>query len=215
MKHKVNVMIFDFDGVLINSGDDIANAINYTLEHFGRPVLSKDEIISYVGKGAGNLIRACFKVYDEALIEKVLPFYKKYYLEHSLVETCLYPNVGEILEAFKDKGMGIVSNKPEDITLSILEGLGIRKYFEIIIGPESVENMKPHPEGLLKVVGFFNDVPGNAIMVGDSYTDVEAGKAAGTLTCGVTYGLGSVALLEGASPDFLMGDIGQLVEVVE
>jgi phosphoglycolate phosphatase len=190
MKSGINVIIFDFDGVIINSGADIANAVNYALRHFDRPLLPKDEIIA-----------------------NAMPVYREYYLENCIIETVLYENVKETLEFFKDKKIGLVTNKPENLTFKILEELGIREYFKIVIGPESVKKLKPDPEGLLKVIDAFGEEPAKAIMVGDSYTDVEAGRGAGTYTCGVTYGLGSSVELVNASPDFVIDDIIQLTKL--
>jgi phosphoglycolate phosphatase len=215
MKYKIDVIIFDFDGVIVDSGSDIANAVNYTLNAFGQSQLPREEIISYVGRGAKNLIRDCFKDADEETIGKALPIYLEYYMEHAIIDTVLYPNVKETLEYFRDKKLGVVTNKPEELTKRILEGLGVREYFEVVLGPESLTHMKPHPEGLLKVLEAFGTNAEDALMIGDSYTDIQAGKSAGTYTCGVTYGLGAVEVLSAESPDFLIGDMLQLTQRIE
>jgi len=211
---KANVLIFDFDGVIIDSRADIVNAVKYTLEYFGRPLLSDDEIVSYVGWGADNLVRSCFKGCDDEIIQKAIPFYRKYYLENSVEKTRLYRNVKETLDYFKHKKIALVTNKPEDISRSILDKLGITAYFGIVVGPESLKRLKPDPEGILKVLDFFGEKPENAIMIGDTYTDIEAGKAAGSHTCGVTYGIGAVKDLLGASPDFVVNDIIELTRII-
>jgi phosphoglycolate phosphatase len=215
MKLKLSTIVFDFDGVIVDSGADIAGAINYTLKYFGKPVLPKDEIISYVGHGAENLVRRCFKGSDEEFIKKALPFYTEYYLDNCVVETRLYNNLKETLEFFKNKKMAVVTNKPEKLTKKILTDLKVFAYFDLVIGPESVRELKPNPEGLLKVLETFNETPENAIMIGDSYTDVEVGRNAGMHTCGVTYGLGDKNKLIGTSPDFLIDDIGKLKDMIE
>lgn len=215
MKLKVNVILFDFDGVIVNSSADIVNAVNYTLNYFGKPVLKTDEIISYVGRGMEVLLQKSFKVNDPMLIKQALPVYKNYYLEHCVIETKLYTNVKETLEFFKDKKTGLVTNKPEDLTLKILKCLDVRDYFGKIIGPESVKRMKPDPEGLIKVINAFGENPVKTIMVGDSYTDIVAGKSAGTYTCGVTYGLGSKTELIRSAPDFIVDDLLSLTSILE
>lgn len=213
-KLSLNVIVFDFDGVIINSGADLANAVQYTQRQLGRPVLPKEEIISYVGRGVENLIRRSFKGSSEEIIQKAIPIYKEYYYNNCVVDTVLYPNVKEILEYFKDKKIALVTNKPENMSRKILECLNVNQYFDMIIGPESVKNMKPDPEGLLKVLDTFGESPKKAIMVGDSHTDVEAGKKAGMYTCGVTYGLGSSEDLIKAEPDFLFDDIAYLKDAI-
>lgn len=105
----------------------------------------------------------------------------------------------------------MVTNKPEALTLKILDDLDIRRYFGEIAVPEYVKNIKPHPEGLLKVIEGFGEKPENAVMVGDSNIDIEAGKNAGTYTCGVTYGLGDREALINSEPDVLIKDIKELL----
>lgn len=213
-KPYINVLIFDFDGVIIDSRDDIAGAVEYSLKHFGRPPLPRDEIISYIGWGADNLIRSCFKGCDDEVIREAISFYKKYYLDNSVKETRLYKNVEETLDFFKGKKIALVTNKPEDISLSILDKLGVADRFNIVIGPESLKKLKPDPEGILKVLDAFGEDPKKTIMIGDTYTDVEAGKAAGTYTCGVTYGIGSTEDLLKASPDYIVDDIIKLTDII-
>ena len=213
-KPYINVLIFDFDGVIIDSRDDIAGAVEYSLKHFGRPSLPRDEIISYIGWGADNLIRSCFKGCDDEVIREAISFYKKYYLDNSVKETRLYKNVKETLDFFKGKKIALVTNKPEDISLSILDKLGVADRFNIVIGPESLKKLKPDPEGILKVLDAFGEDPKKTIMIGDTYTDVEAGKAAGTYTCGVTYGIGSTEDLLKASPDYIVDDIIKLTDII-
>ena len=213
-KPYINVLIFDFDGVIIDSRDDIAGAVEYSLKHFGRPPLPRDEIISYIGWGADNLIRSCFKGCDDEVIREAISFYKKYYLDNSVKETKLYKNVEETLDFFKGKKIALVTNKPEDISLSILDKLGVADRFNIVIGPESLKKLKPDPEGILKVLDAFGEDPKKTIMIGDTYTDVEAGKAAGTYTCRVTYGIGSTEDLLKASPDYIVDDIIKLTDII-
>lgn len=215
MKTDVNVIIFDLDGVIINSATDIANAVLYALKYFNRPLLPKDEIISYVGRGAENLVRKSFKECGDDIIRKAMPIYLDYYLNNCIVETRLYSHVQETLEYLKDKKIALVTNKPEDLSRKILAGLKVNEYFDLVVGPESVKKMKPDPEGLLKVLAAFDEHTGKAIMVGDSYTDVEAGKKAGIYTCGAAYGLGSVDELIKSSPDFVISDIIELTDILK
>ncbi|HEX3011956.1 MAG TPA: HAD-IA family hydrolase [Syntrophomonadaceae bacterium] len=215
MKYKINGVIFDFDGVLIDSAADIINAVQHTRELFGRPVLPASQIISYVGHGAEYLIRKSFSDCNEELVIQALPLYKKYYLENALIETTLYPNVETTLQTIKretDCKIALVTNKPENIAKRILAGLNINDYFDLVLGPESVKKMKPDPEGINKFLSSFGVLAQNAIMVGDSHTDIEAGRNAGTHTCGVTYGLGNRAELIQSEPDFYISNMAQLLD---
>jgi len=219
MKYPVNLVIFDFDGVIIDSGQDIASAAQHVLKLFDQPILSQEEIISYVGHGVQYLIRNCFKDCDDDTIKQVIPIYRNHYLENAVVETRLYEHVEETLEYIKksreNNKIALVTNKPEDLTYKILEVLGVKPYFDMVVGPESVKKMKPDPEGILQVLEQFKIPPQQAVMVGDSHVDIEAGKNAGTITCGVTYGLGDREELIKSSPDILINDLAELLEHIE
>lgn len=219
MKYPVNLVIFDFDGVIIDSGQDIASAAQHVLKLFDQPVLSQEEIISYVGHGVQYLIRNCFKGCDDDFVEQVIPVYRKHYLKNAVVKTRLYEHVEETLKYIKKSGednkIALVTNKPEDLTYKILEVLGVKPYFDMVVGQESVKKMKPDPEGILQVLEQFKIPPQQAVMVGDSHVDIEAGKNAGTITCGVTYGLGDREELIKSSPDILINDLAELLEHIE
>jgi len=211
---NINVIIFDCDGVIIDSGTDIVEAVLYTMRHFNVPGIPKEEIISYVGRGAEVLIKKCFKDCDEELLKQVVPFYKDHYFNNCTIKTTLYKNIKETLEYFKDRKIAMVTNKPERITERILKILGVSDYFKLIIGPESVKRAKPDPEGLLKVLEVFGEKPERALMVGDSEYDIQAGKSAGVHTCGVTYGLGSLNDLIATTPDFLIDEMIKLTGII-
>lgn len=178
-----------------------------------------DEIISYVGDGAEALIRRSFNYAGPDLLAKALPAYLQYYLANPLVETKLYPNVEATLKKLQRKRpaikMGLVTNKPEPVSRKILAGLGVIDCFDQIIGPESVTRLKPNPDGIFTALRAWDLAPGTVIMIGDSGTDVQAGKSAGTITCGVTYGMGDKKALIQARADFMIDDLAQLLELVD
>ncbi|MGI5911604.1 MAG: HAD family hydrolase [Syntrophomonadaceae bacterium] len=219
MQYMVKVIMFDFDGVIIDSGNDIAYAFQHVLKQFNQPVLTRDEIVSYVGRGVEYLVRSGFKNCSEEMLKEVLPIYRKQYLDNAVIDTTLYKNVQATLENIKnhlqDKKIALVTNKPENLTRKILDILGIDKYFDLVVCPESVKNIKPDPEGIKKVLQEFNIPARQAIMVGDSDIDIEAGKKAGTYTCGVTYGMGNKQDLIQASPDFFINDISDLLKYIK
>lgn len=209
---NINFIIFDFDGVIADTEADIAGAVQATQKQWQSKVMLIPEITKFVGHGAAYLIANCIPHISQEESAKALEWYKKYYLEHCVVDTRLYPNVEETLEWFQGNNgkMAVVSNKPEPLTKLILEQLGVIEYFEIVLGPESLKNMKPHPEGLIKAIDFCGGKAENTLMVGDSYSDIEAGMAAGTYTCGVLFGIGDKQKLIESKPDFLIEDMLQI-----
>lgn len=206
MKFTVNTIVFDFDGVLVDTGPDIANAANETLQHLGLATLPQSTLIHYIGGGAEKLLRRCLKEQSDALLSQALPFFLKRYEAYCCVETQLYPHVRQVLDHYQALGkrMVIATQKNETITRTILDTLEITPYFELLIGAESVTHRKPHPESVLLALEKTGALPHQAVMIGDTASDLEAGKAAGTLTCGVLYGYGSKEEVLGAQPDIIL-----------
>jgi phosphoglycolate phosphatase len=215
-KRNVDVLVFDFDGVLVDTGHDIANAINYVLRHFGLAELPAEVIISFIGRGAPKLVQDSLGEAHLDLLDRALPMFLKRYSKFYLVETHLYPGVREVLEHYQEAGktLAIATQKPEPITRSIISGLQISPYIDIVVGPESITHRKPHPESILKILQATQTEPQRLIMVGDMASDVQTGKAAGSLTCAVTYGLGHRPDLEAANPDFLIDEIKELCSLI-
>ncbi len=213
---KLQAVVFDFDGVLADTALDIAASIRATQRNFNIPEMTTPEIMSYVGFGAKHLIDHTVPAGDEETMREVLRWYKQYYAEHPCDETVLFPGIQETLDTFRAAGvqMSIVSNKPEAITLLIVEKLGIQDYFTRIIGPESVTNMKPDPEGLLLCAKAMGAKPEACMMVGDSYTDIVAGKRAGFgKNCAVFYGYGNREKLQAEHAEYSVTHGEQIAEL--
>lgn len=211
---KIEAIIFDFDGVIANTAIDIARSVNATLKHFNCDPLSQTQIIIFVGNGAEKLLKrsiaASIQISKKQPSEVKLPsfeeiysWYIEYYRTHCVEKSELYPGVQDLLEllSIEDIPAAIVSNKPREITDAILTNMGIIKYFDSVIGPEQTSHVKPDPEGLFLAMKHINEkrqaagkatiLPENILMVGDSHTDIEAGKSAGTKTCALTNGYGN------------------------
>jgi len=214
MKYAVDTIIFDFDGVLVDTGPDIANAVNFTLRSFGLAELPKATIIGRIGGGAEVLMRRCLAERSEELIHKALPIFNQRYKEYSCVDTRMYSGVKKVLEHFKAAGkrMAIATQKKEMITRTILDIKGIAPYFEVIVGPESVTHPKPHPECIQLILNKLGTHSTRAIMVGDMVSDIQTGKAAGTLTCGVLYGYGLENDIRNAQADIVLDNLAQMLD---
>lgn len=210
----IDVVIYDFDGVLIDSAAGIANSVQATQRHFATNVMDIPAIVSFVGHGAKYLIDGCLAELPEDDRKTALVWYKNYYHENCMFGTSLYPTVKETLEFFYSREIPqfIVSNKPEPITRTIVKELEAEKYFQGMYGPESLKNMKPDPEGLLKCMESCNRHKG--IMVGDSYTDILAGKRAGIHTCGALYGMGNMDKLKAENADIYVNTLGEMLDYI-
>lgn len=189
--HK-NLIIFDLDGTLIDSGRDLANSLNYTLEKQGIAPLSPDEIFSEVGNGVSMLVRRLLGTERDHLFRESLKIFIRHYEEHLLDNTSPYPGVSTTLKKHSgDFRFALLTNKPLYLTEKILKDLNLDPFFEVTLGGDSAETKKPDPRGILSILEQTGTGAGDAVIVGDSINDVLAGRNAAVETVGVTYGLGS------------------------
>ena len=202
MNYAARLLVFDLDGTLVDSKEDLANAVNVALESFDLPPLPHPVIYSYVGDGASALILRALPPEMADLLPQVLDRFLAYYRRHLLDTTRPYPGVvGALREWAGIYRMAVLTNKGVDMTREILSGLSLDGHFFEVRGGDSFGTKKPDPEGLLHILREAGVEAQEAIMIGDSRNDVQAGRAAGAVTCGVTYGLGTSGFAE-HPPDF-------------
>ena len=212
---QIVLLIFDLDGTLVDTRRDLANSVNFALNALKLPALQIEEVMSYVGDGLKKLLDRSLPKDGLENIGEVIDIFREHYREHCLDFSGFYPDVVNILNYFQDKKMTVVSNKPEEFTRLILEGLRIADFFEIILGGDSLPLMKPDPGPILHILDKLNASNEKTAIVGDGTTDIEAGKAANILTCAVTYGLKEKEVLLKMEPDFMIDDIVELKRIFE
>jgi len=189
---SIRALIFDLDGTLIDSKQDLIHSVNAMLAGTGREPLHEDTVSSYIGHGAPRLVaRALGNGATEEECERALKFFLAHYDEHKLDSTRAYPGVAEALEELRELPMAVLTNKPVRVSRKILEGLGLAKYFRAIYGGNSFETKKPDPLGAKKILEELGAAPVQALMVGDSEVDVQTARNAGTLAAAVNYGFGT------------------------
>ncbi len=205
----VNLLIFDLDGTLVNTLEDIAASVNFTLQKLGRPVIPIDAVRLYVGDGIEMLMQRALGSRDEFLSDAV-GIYKVHHSRNLVVRSRLYPSVTEVLEHFCGLPMAVISNKTSDFVQPLLDGLKISRYFSMVLGADSGLPLKPAPDAIQHVMAKFGAPKDLTAIVGDGTTDVRAGKAAGVITCSVTYGFRSEEELRKAGPDYLIHSLSEL-----
>jgi phosphoglycolate phosphatase len=210
MKQPIDLIMFDLDGTLADTGPDLADSVNYTRSCFELTPLPQQLIYTHVGRGVEYLLRHAVAEEASSQFSEIMRVFLEYYQQHLLDKTVLYPHVTEMLDYFSDKRNAVVTNKLHHLAVTVLRGLGIEDRFDIVLGGDSVAEKKPDPALLRLVLKRFHIIPANALMVGDGDTDIQAGKCAGVITCGVTYGLANKGDLLAAKPDFLIDDLAQL-----
>lgn len=211
-----DLVIFDLDGTLIDSKADLVNAVNATRSFLDRDPLDAALIASYVGNGAPVLIR---RVMGEAAsdeeVSTALDYFIRYYHEHCLDETRLYPGSEETIALLREQRvkMAILTNKPVRISKRIVAGLGLEHDFFEVYGGNSFDQKKPHPIGIHRLMEQSGISPVATLMVGDSSVDIETARNAHVASCGCRFGFAPESLAS-AQPDFLidhMAELGPLV----
>lgn len=213
MSHPTNtqdlrLLILDLDGTLIDSRADLVASVNATLEHLGRSRLPDAAIAGYVGDGAALLMMRALGLLPapdrrgpaqappiltpdaQALADEALEYFLRYYTEHKLDATTLYPGVEAGLAALGAAGfrMAVLTNKPVRASREIVAGLGIASWFFSVRGGNSFLRKKPDPLGLNTLMAECGLRPAQTVMMGDSSVDIRTGRNAGAWTLGVSYG---------------------------
>ena len=205
---QLRLIVFDLDGTLIDSRADLSHSVNATLRHFHRHELPEDVIASYIGDGAGMLVRRALGDPDDtSLLNDALEYFLTYYREHKLDNTYVYPGILPLLEALRahpqQPRLAVLSNKPVGPSRAICEALELAERMFRIYGGDSFETKKPDALGLETLLREAQARPDQSVMIGDSDIDILTAKNAGTFSIGCSYGL-SPHTLEIVPPDVLI-----------
>lgn len=211
----VKCLLFDLDGTLIDSRDDLADSVNLTLSELNLVNLPSETIYNFIGEGVFNLINRSISasLKGESEIDfsnHGVEIFRKIYAENCLVKTKLYKDVAETLDELGDYQKAVITNKPHDFSVKILEGLGISHHFKIVCGGDSFAQRKPSPIPLLETAKSLNCLPEECLMIGDSWVDIEAGKNANIKTCGCIFGFRGRDELEKAGANYLIEKFADL-----
>lgn len=195
MLNNIQAVIIDLDGTMLDTAGDFHVAVNRMRAELDLAPLAQETIVNFVGKGTENLMRRVLAVdYSEDDAEKYFPQALASYTEHYLAINgdfaALYPDVKEGLQAMKDKGLRLacVTNKPISFTLPLLDKKGLREFFDVVYGGDSLPKKKPDPMPLLQVCQDFGLEPRQVVAIGDSSNDAQAARAAGCRVLNVPYG---------------------------
>jgi phosphoglycolate phosphatase len=206
--------IFDLDGTLVDSLEDIAAGIERIRATRRLAPLSLEAVRRRVGHGVRRLVAASLP--DDSAVEDLeaaIAEFTDYYGEHSTHRTRLYPGVRDALEALSATGklLAVLTNKPEALARRVLDGLDLSRSFDVVTGGDTLATRKPDPAGLLDIVRRWRIPLSRTVLIGDSEIDVETARAAGVCAVGVLYGFHPEELRT-SRPDVLVGDLRELLE---
>ena len=187
---KYDLVIFDLDGTILDTLNDLANAVNHALETHGHPVRTLEEVRRFVGNGVANLIsRAVPAGTDEAECAAVLADFKAYYREHVNDVTCPYPGILELMAALKRAGVKVGVNSTKfDAALQNLCRIHFGGLYDLAAGECETTPKKPDPTAAQQIMAELQISPDRAIYIGDSAVDLETAKNAGTDSAWVSWG---------------------------
>ena len=210
---QIDLMVFDFDGTLVNSGGDIAASVNHTLKMLGIPQKEPAAIINFVGDGVQKLIEKSLGPDFRHKMQEAMEIFAAHYALHMLDTTCLYDNVIEILHHFREKKKIIITNKRKYFTLEMAKSFCLTEYFDEIIGADSTPYKKPDPRLLQPILERYGATNDKTIVIGDGINDILLAKNTGVLSCALLNGLTERGILLSLNPDFTCESIAGLKEL--
>lgn len=203
----VSAVLFDLDGTLVDSSQDITASANAALATLGLGPFPMEEVMPSVGNGAASLLSrlAGFERKDDPRIEPLVQTFITHYRQHGAAASRLYPGVSRLLASLEGHArLAVVSNKPEALVWATLDHLRIDRFFDIVVGGDTLPRKKPDPMPIEWTLKRLRVAPDEAVMVGDSAIDMEAGRRAKVWTCGVTWGFGDPTALVESAPHALI-----------
>lgn len=232
---NIRGVAFDLDGTLVDSAPGLTAAVDNALYALELPMAGEERVVTWIGNGADVLIlraltwarqeRAALRAAQgkpsvdhddipqaeqQAILRKL---FDRYYGEVAEEGSFLFPAVADTLGALHAKGLplALVTNKPTPFVAPILASLDIAKYFTVVIGGDDVKNKKPHPEPLLLVAEKLGLASAELLFVGDSRNDIQAAKAAGCSSIGLTYGYNYGEPISLIEPDYIFDQFNELL----
>ena len=212
------LVLFDLDGTLTESGEGIMKSVQYALRKLGKEAPDWRELRAFVGPPLIGMFMQ-YAGFDRETAEQGVVYYREYFQEKGIFENALYPGIKEMLESFKKQGLalGIASSKPEPYVLKVTDYFDITKYFDVITGSTMAETRTKKSEVIEEALRRYapeEDIRENAVMVGDKSHDILGAREAGLRCVGVLYGYGTKEEIEGAEPFAVAGTVEELSEIL-
>lgn len=211
---SIRALCFDLDGTLVNSGPDIVTAVNATRRQFAVAELSYYQVIECVGGGVQELMKGVMQDLTQDKWDAAGAYFVDYYARNLTVKTHIYDGITELLNQCSHLSMAICTNKPQDMSETVVAHFGWQTQFPIVVGAEAQFPAKPDPQGLLHICQQLNCAPHEVAMIGDSVVDIEVARAAGCKAVAVTWGFNTAETLQAARPDLLIHHPQDLLEAL-
>ncbi|HNT04250.1 MAG TPA: HAD family hydrolase [Bacillota bacterium] len=214
--NKYDTVIFDLDGTLLDTLDDLADSVNYVLEACGFPPREVAEVRNFVGNGVARLVELCIPDgLNNTLYDKCLADFRSHYSMNMQNKTSAYKEIPELLEELSKKGykLAIVSNK-FDKAVKGLNQVYFAKYIKVAVGESEEIRRKPAPDTVFKALEELGSTADKAVYVGDSEVDVQTARNSGVICVGVTWGFRDREVLEQEGADYIIDSPLELLKII-
>ena len=209
-------VLFDMDGTVLDTVGDLTDAINVSLEKFGFPARSQEEVKSFLGKGPAHFVNCAVpEGTDAATKQQVLAFYEPYYDSHCQIKTAPYPGIMELLHCLKNRGiqLAVISNKQE----AAVKALAARHFGDLLalaVGTSDSIPCKPNPAAVLSAMGELGVEKSETLYVGDMDVDLNTARNAGIACACVSWGFLGRKKLESLGAEHIVDSTEELLEFI-
>ncbi|MDR7079989.1 pyrophosphatase PpaX [Neobacillus niacini] len=212
MKSNINTILFDLDGTLIDTNELIISTYLHTLEKYYPGNYAREDVLPFLGP----TLHEVFGNMDPDRVEEMVLEYRAYNIANHDLMVKEFAGVVETLQILKEKGykLGIVTTKRHDVALKGIHLMKLDTFFDVVVAYDHVKNVKPDPEPIYFALEQLNSKPEEAMMVGDNYHDVLAGKNAGTKTAGVAWTIKGREYLAKYEPDYMLENMSDLLTIL-
>lgn len=209
---KINTLLFDLDGTLIDTNELIVQSFLHTLDKYCPNEYKREDVYQFMGP---TLEESFTKVKADKM-EEMTETYRAFNKQEHDNYVKEFDSVYETIKTLKEQGykLGIVTTKVRDVVMMGMNLARLTEFFDVIVTIDDVVNAKPHPEPVQKAMALLGSIPEETIMVGDNYHDIEGGQNAGVKTAAVAWSIKGKEFLASYNPDYMLGQLSDLLEIV-
>jgi pyrophosphatase PpaX len=209
---KINTLLFDLDGTLINTNELIISSFMHTLEHYYPNQYKREDVLKFIGPS----LHDTFVEMDKNRVQEMIETYRAHNHENHDLLVKEYEGVFDTIKLLHEKGykLGIVTTKVRSTVTMGLKLTGLDQFFDVIVTLDDVKNAKPDPEPIQLALSQLDSLANESIMVGDNYHDILAGKNAGTFTAGVAWTIKGKEYLASFEPDHMLDHMNDLFKII-